>query len=62
LVSELSFADERRNDPEGCAAALGDAGNVPPGAQLTLWQGARCSFAFLPLRQGDRVQLLHGAR
>ena len=62
LVSQLSFAEEQRNDPEGCAAALGDAGSVPPGSQLTLWQGARCSFAFLPLRQGDRVQLLHGAR
>ena len=62
LVSELSFADEQRDDPEGCAAVLGDAGSVPPGSSLTLWQGARCSFAFLPIRQGDWVQLLHGAR
>ena len=61
LVSELSFADEQLRDPEGCAAALGDAGRVPPGSALTLWQGTRCSFAFVPLRQGDRLRLLHGA-
>ena len=61
MVSELSFADEQQRDPEGCAAALSDAGSFPPGSALTLWQGARCSFAFVPLRQGDRVQLLYGA-
>lgn len=61
LVSELNFADEQRNDPGGFAAVLGDAGTVPPGSSVTLRQGARCSFAFVPLRQGDRVQLLFGA-
>jgi hypothetical protein len=39
---------------------IGDAGSVAPGAALTLWQGARCSFSFVSLRQGDRVQLLFG--
>ena len=62
LVSELNFADEQRRDQEGCATVLGDAGNVGPGAAVTLWEGARCSFAFASLSQGDRVELLFGMR
>ena len=59
LVTELNFAEQQLDDPGGCADLLG-AGSVAPGSELTLWQGARCSFAFVPLRQGDRVQLLFG--
>jgi hypothetical protein len=61
LVSELNFAEQQQLDPGGCAETLGDAGSVAPGASLTLFQGARCSFAFVSLRQGDRVELLFGA-
>ena len=59
LVSELNFAEQQLHDPGGCADLLG-VGSVAPGSELTLWQGARCSFAFVPLRKGDRVQLLFG--
>jgi hypothetical protein len=61
LVSELNFAEQQQLDPGGCAETLGDAGSVAAGSSLTLWQGARCSFAFVSISQGDRVELLFGA-
>ena len=59
LVSEFNFAEQQVHDPNGCAGVLG-TGSVAPGSVLTLWRGARCSFAFVPLRKGDRVQLMFG--
>jgi hypothetical protein len=61
LVSELHFGDAKARDPDACSAVLGDGG-VPPGGAVTVWQGTRCGFSFVPLQQGDTVQLLDGAR
>jgi hypothetical protein len=61
LVSELHFGEARERDPSACAAVLGDADGVAPGAAITLWAGARCGFAFVPFMPGDTLQLLDGA-
>ena len=61
LVSELHLGEAREHDADACAAVLGSDGMLAPGGTVVLRTGARCGIAFVPFRDGDRVQLRVGA-